>query len=138
MAIVKHLPFCRRGHSITLVGRTPAGNCRECSKQKTLEWKFRQPKDKLSLRRRANALRLTYGLTLEDWDRLFAAQGGRCALCNRHQSELSFVLCVDHDHITGKVRGLLCRACNGALGYFEKIGAREKMHEYLAKYKETL
>lgn len=138
MAIVKHRPFCRRGHSIDLVGRTPAGNCRECSKQKTLEWKFRQTKDKLSLRRRVGMLKRNYGITLQGWDRLFAEQVGRCALCDRHQSELSFILCVDHYHITGKVRGLLCLACNGAFGYFEKIGTRERMTAYLAKHQENL
>jgi hypothetical protein len=42
------------------------------------------------------------------------AQAGRCAVCDIHQNELKKALCVDHDHNTGRVRGLLCHSCNKA------------------------
>lgn len=48
---------------------------------------------------------------------LFNKQNGSCAICLTHQSELNKSLCVDHDHKTGAVRGLLCGYCNSALGY---------------------
>jgi hypothetical protein len=58
-----------------------------------------------------------YGLTLEQYDELFNKQEGKCAICGKHQSELKQALCVDHDHITKKVRGLLCITCNRGIGY---------------------
>lgn len=57
-----------------------------------------------------------YGIEPGDYDKLYAAQGGRCALCLR-ATGASRRLSVDHDHATGKVRGLLCRTCNGILGH---------------------
>ena len=56
-----------------------------------------------------------FGLTIEDFDNMFKAQNGTCAICKeactRHKR-----LSVDHDHSTGKVRGLLCHRCNCAIG----------------------
>jgi hypothetical protein len=55
---------------------------------------------------------LRYGVTQRQYDEMFAAQGGRCAICR----EAFEVLSVDHDHVTGEVRGLLCPPCNIAIG----------------------
>jgi Recombination endonuclease VII len=54
----------------------------------------------------------TYGLRSGEYDALFTAQGGRCAICRETRSQR---LSVDHCHATGVVRGLLCRRCNGRL-----------------------
>lgn len=54
----------------------------------------------------------TYGLGPGEYDALFAAQGGRCAICRQTRRQR---LSVDHDHKTGLVRGLCCRLCNGRL-----------------------
>lgn len=68
-----------------------------------------------------------YGLTIEQYEAMFAAQGGVCAICrlperNRqpHRKDGKWVdpLAIDHDHATGKVRGLLCMLCNTAIGKF--------------------
>jgi len=65
-----------------------------------------------------------FGLTLQDYDRLVTEQDGKCAVCKqpppRHQCRkydyLPDLLSIDHDHQTNRVRGLLCRRCNLALG----------------------
>lgn len=61
-----------------------------------------------------------YSLTLDDYNTKFEEQKGKCAICKRHQSELNKVLFVDHNHITNKVRGLLCDACNTGIGYLKE------------------
>ncbi len=58
-----------------------------------------------------------YGLTPEDYNMMFERQKGKCLGCEKHQSEFSRRLVVDHDHKTGKIRGLLCTPCNLILGY---------------------
>jgi hypothetical protein len=55
-----------------------------------------------------------YGMSPQDYDMLSVRQGGACAICRRQPAE---GLCVDHCHATGKVRGLLCRTCNSAIGF---------------------
>jgi len=67
--------------------------------------------------------RNAYGITLEQYNEIREAQSGRCAICKRHESELKRALHVDHDHATGKVRGLLCEDCNVALGRFRDDAA---------------
>ena len=56
----------------------------------------------------------TFGLTLEDYDRLLAEQGGRCGLCRRKSKK---TLAVDHCHKTRRIRRLLCNDCNSMLGF---------------------
>jgi len=60
-------------------------------------------------------LKSRYGLTLHEYDDMLEAQGGVCAICGEEcpQNER---LSVDHDHETGRVRGLLCVNCNHMLG----------------------
>lgn len=57
-----------------------------------------------------------YEIQPDDYDRMYAVQSGRCAICRRATGK-SRRLSVDHDHSTGKVRGLLCRTCNTMLGH---------------------
>lgn len=61
-------------------------------------------------------LRRDFGITLTDYQRMYALQRGRCAICATTPEE-GKRLFVDHDHSTGKVRGLLCHHCNSLLGY---------------------
>jgi hypothetical protein len=68
--------------------------------------------------KRQNNLMANYNLSLEGYNKLFQVQSGCCAICKRHQSEFKKALCVDHDHKTGKIRGLLCQKCNQGLGLF--------------------
>jgi Recombination endonuclease VII len=66
---------------------------------------------------RRSFLKVKYGISLEDYDAMLARQGGVCAAC-KNKKRRSERLCVDHCHVTGKVRGLLCRNCNVGLGLF--------------------
>lgn len=70
----------------------------------------------VSRRQKNQRLRSSYGITLEEYQRMHGAQNGRCAICG--EPEVGKQLAVDHDHVTDRVRGLLCQQCNMALGKF--------------------
>jgi len=57
-------------------------------------------------------IKYKYHVSSSLYNKLFTQQGGCCGVCSKHQSTLSRRLDVDHDHKTGKVRGLLCNYCN--------------------------
>lgn len=69
-----------------------------------------------------------YGLSEDDFQELLAAQDGKCAGCGTTEK-----LCVDHDHETRKVRGLLCRKCNATLGF---VNDDPKVLQNLIRYLE--
>lgn len=78
---------------------------------------------------RLYTLKSQYGLTEEDYNQLLQAQNSACAICNE-----ALPLCVDHNHRTGKVRGLLCRVHNAGLGQFgDDPRLLRKAAEYLEK-----
>jgi len=58
-----------------------------------------------------------YGLKLFEYQELLHKQHGVCAICQKGQGDRR--LAVDHEHVTGKVRGLLCSRCNRSIGAFE-------------------
>jgi len=72
-------------------------------------------------KRRAKHLMDLYGLTQEEYEQMLMKQKGVCAICNKPQHTKRkgklLPLFVDHCHKTGKVRGLLCNACNRMLGH---------------------
>ncbi len=74
-----------------------------------------QESGKKAVSDRKSYLKRTYGLTLEQYDAMFASQDGVCAICGKPPSN-GFVLHVDHDHVTGAIRGLLHFTCNNLLG----------------------
>jgi hypothetical protein len=59
---------------------------------------------------------LVFNLSIEEYDRILNHQNGNCAICCRPPRKTR--LAVDHDHKTGKIRGLLCWVCNKTLGMF--------------------
>lgn len=90
-------------------------------------------------------LKSKYGITLEQYNDLLKKQNGVCAIClsleTRTYKNKNIVvesLCVDHDHETGKIRGLLCHKCNSALGLFmESEESLEKAINYLKNGKSN-
>ena len=109
--------------------------CKECTKKRVAASYKADP-----MQQRRRDLMRNYGITLEQYDEMLAMQGGKCALCpatepgGRHQQSH---WCVDHDHVTGKVRELLCNDCNLVLGIIkdspEHLG---RMITYILKHKE--
>jgi hypothetical protein len=87
-------------------------HCKTCISEK-------RKKEYCSEKTRSHNLKSKYKINLEIYEEMLIAQNYRCAICNTtdpgdyHQN-----FCVDHDHNTGKIRGLLCHNCNSALGNF--------------------
>lgn len=79
-------------------------------------YRARNPERMAELTRKS-ALKTRYGLTPAEYEQMFAAQGGACAICGTHPAAKRR-LCVDHSHKTGKPRALLCDPCNAGLGAF--------------------
>jgi hypothetical protein len=72
-----------------------------------------------------------YGLTLEAFNALLAGQGGKCAVCETSEWRGHGPV-LDHDHVSGKVRGILCTNCNTAIGLMKDDPKRiAKLFAYL-------
>jgi len=108
------------GQFVTLNSRPGAGGhghtyeCKACSRGQ----------------QRKMRLRHKYGLSEADVDRLASVQNRCCAICGKTPQRL----CIDHNHTTGKVRGLLCHGCNTRLAAVENYDWLMKATEYLASY----
>lgn len=92
--------------------------CKECSKISTRECRKRDP-----FFGRKWELKFHYDMTLKEYNDLFKKQDEKCLICKLPESRINKntgrikYLAVDHDHKTGKIRGLLCQSCNLILGY---------------------
>jgi len=87
-------------------------------------------KERISNRDYWYRIKKTYGITKEDYWQMFDEQGGCCPICKA--SDVS--MCVDHNHETGTVRGLLCGPCNKGIGFLkDNIDILNNAIEYLEK-----
>ena len=75
-------------------------------------------------------IRNKFGVRKIDWLVMYYHQGGLCGVCAEVELDTSPNICVDHDHETGKVRGLLCRSCNTGMGWIDKPGWTGKAVAY--------
>ncbi len=92
------------------------------------EWALKNP-DKV----KAQQLR-KFGITLEDYQRLFEKQGGVCAICKQPETEARRTLAVDHCHNSNIVRGLLCGKCNKGIGLLrDDVEILKSAIEYLTR-----
>jgi hypothetical protein len=105
-------------------------------KEQARDWRARNP-----LRAKGHGLRYAYGISLEEYDRMYHAQGGKCALCGAHGSSYdqargrTDTLAVDHCHNSKAVRELLCMHCNRGIGCFkDSPELLEKAIQYLKKH----
>lgn len=69
---------------------------------------------------RKSKLKNKYKITENDYEKLFQLQSGGCAICKQPCATHGKTLSIDHDHKTGKIRGLLCINCNSALGLLKE------------------
>lgn len=87
-------------------------HCKECMRAEHRErYRKTNGKDRVF----DQSLRRLYGITLEDYNLMHAAQEGRCGLCGEAPDTMRRMH-VDHDHVTGKIRALLCHHCNLLIG----------------------
>lgn len=81
-------------------------------------------------------IRNKFGITAEQYYEMYDQQNGVCATCHRPHAGYEKRLAVDHCHTTGKVRGLLCEACNRAIGMLgDNLDVVMRVHEYLRRNK---
>lgn len=129
---------CKTEHPINHFGRIgPGGPFKRCGtcRQPPRRHQKKTPGDPERTRR--SNLRRLYGITPEEYDALRAKQDYRCAICLRHEDELTsrnsgrprldgkpstppVKLHVDHDHGTNEIRGLLCGTCNLGIANFDE------------------
>lgn len=122
--------------------------CRGCNKSKEQK-EFRrisrgkpttQPdcKECRSYKEFVRGLKRNYGITPAQYEEMLIAQDNRCACCGAHESEFKRRLHVDHDHVTGQVRALLCTRCNPLVGFAKEDAKRLEMAAtYLNKFKKV-
>lgn len=92
--------------------------------QKTRQWQLANP-DKIKNRQ----LIRRYGISLEDYNQLLIKQNNKCKLCKEGPIHKPVV---DHNHLTGAVRGIVCQGCNIIIGFFEvRPKAFAKVSEYI-------
>ncbi|MFD9637263.1 endonuclease VII domain-containing protein [Streptomyces violascens] len=105
--------------------------CKICVRKQTGAYQ-RENRERATELQRAWRFKNSYGITLHDYDRLLLEQGGVCAICQGPSGSASTRLHVDHCHVTGRVRGLLCRPCNKGIGAFrDRSGAIRSAISYL-------
>ncbi len=92
--------------------------CKLCKGDYDKQWR-QDNIEQCNKSRRKSHLKQAYNLSEKDYDKLYKLQNGCCAICKKHQMELKFILCIDHCHKTGQIRGLLCQSCNKGLGCFK-------------------
>jgi hypothetical protein len=90
--------------------------CKACNKLRKAAW---HKTDAGKLSSTNTKLKTRFGITLEDYNKMLEDQRGLCLICEESLSYNGHKLSVDHCHTTGKIRGLLCKACNFGLGHFK-------------------
>jgi hypothetical protein len=108
----------------------------EHNRKRSLDYYY-DHREEASIRNRSYYLKTKFGITLEQYQEMFDAQGGVCAICGKPETSKSNtgddkLLAVDHDHKTGEIRGLLCNKCNAGIGHFDDSdNLLEKAIKYL-------
>lgn len=81
---------------------------------------------------RCQSLKRDFGISMDQYVELSESQGGVCAICGTEPVKKA--LAVDHNHITGEIRGLLCGSCNMALGQLEVEDRLHRAVDYIMRF----
>jgi hypothetical protein len=123
------LPLSAFCHDRCIKGSGLRSICRECSNTAGRNYRTVH---RSSVRN--SKLKKLYGITANDYSALLIQQKSVCAIC-KEQCKTGRYLAVDHDHKTGKVRGLLCVRCNNAIGFLkDSITLLRNAADYLEQY----
>ncbi len=111
--------------------------CKVCRLVVSTRWKKSHP-EVMKKNYRRQHLKRNYGITLEEYDRMYFEQGGVCLTCGKPETAKNQYglrrLAVDHDHKTGRVRGLLCTCCNRLIGLArDDVNTLKRIINYLEK-----
>lgn len=101
---------------------------KEACRKRAIEWNAANP-----LKRRGIQLKAKYGITLAEFDEMFAAQGRMCGCCGSTDPGYKHGWHIDHSHKTKGIRAILCRPCNTALG---QVGDDPRRLSCMIKYLE--
>lgn len=114
---IKRRKDCKNGYS---------AYCKLCQNSSSAKY-YNKNKQAASARRRKQTLK-KYGITEAKYQQMLNKQGGTCLFCSNTEASPGKRLMIDHCHVTGKVRALLCFACNSRIGWFENN--RERLEKY--------
>lgn len=137
----KHCKECNQWLALDKFGKASrkcgcrlSSYCKECRRKKEKIVRETYP-DRCAKAVRKYMLKKKYGLSLEAFEKLLEKQNGKCAICNMTTAESCYEnLCIDHDHKTGKVRGLLCPSCNVGIGNLKhSVALFNKAISYIKK-----
>lgn len=132
---------CRKVKDVTEFFKNAAAfsglqsRCKDCLRIHQREWRAKN-RDRSRYYSMRFRLRTKYGVTYEFYEELLEKQNHRCAICGQSETRKSngvpILMAVDHDHDTGKIRGVLCNNCNRALGLLkDDTDVLRKAIEYL-------
>lgn len=129
------LGFCQRCYEKDYLKKNPGYKERKYTLRR--EW-VKKNKDRCkkvnALRHRTTNRFAKHGITKSDFDSMQAEQEGKCAICLRKCE-----LVIDHCHITGVVRGLLCSKCNSGIGFLgDDPWVIRQAADYVGRYKITI
>jgi len=107
----------------------------EYENKKSAQWRKDNP-EKMALSSRNSILKKKYGITQSEYLEILVAQNYVCAVCKRDEVR-DAALAVDHCHVTGKIRGLLCTKCNTAIGLLDDSpGLAVVLLDYMKKHRQ--
>jgi hypothetical protein len=117
-------------------GRAAYANNREQRRQYAKQLRAGLAPEERKRRTRKNALRTKYGVTQQWYVEQLAKQNGVCAICGEHAPTGKYAeyMAIDHDHQSGKPRGILCGGCNTGIGWLDKAEWVPKAMRYLQQF----